>query len=401
MLDISDVFALLKDEIAPIHLEKDSRALQDSVGYILAENIYATIDLPPFDNSAMDGYAVLNKDIDPDKNTVLPCQEYIPAGDLRENILEAGKCCRIFTGAPVPQNCDRVIPQEETQQDPAGNIIFAPSPFRDHIRTKGGDIKEAELALAKGTQIKITHLPLLASLGLSEIEVKRPLKIALLISGDELVTVGKPLRYGEIYNSNGVFLPVLLQNIVPCFISTCQLKDDYKQTKAVVAKLSEECDFIISSGGVSVGDEDHLGKVFAELGELKINKIAFKPGKPFTFATFPSCYAIGLPGNPYSAFVCTTIFVRYILLQSYGCDFSPAHELMFKVKSNFEHKGSGRIEMLKVQYNNGALNKMPQQGSGHVQDIANASGLAMIPQHTEIKVGDDVYYLPLESLYKI
>ena len=280
--------------------------LADTLGYALAEDIFSPLNVPPFNNSAMDGYALLQSDLSEcttAKNITLKQVGTAFAGVPYEGEIPVGCCIRIMTGAVMPESVDTVVMQEAVSaQD--GLITFSSNPRSgDNVRLAGEDLKIGQKVLTKGHQLTPRDIPLLASLGLNEISVFRQLKVAVLSSGDELKSLGEPLNKGDIYDSNRYSMIALLSRLNAKVIDFGIVKDDKNALREAFTKADEVADVVISSGGVSVGEADFIKEILAELGSISFWKIAIKPGKPFAFGHLPHSVFFGLPGNPVSALV--------------------------------------------------------------------------------------------------
>ncbi len=371
--------------------ERESLPLDTALGCILAEDIHAPIDVPPQDNSAMDGYAVSVADVRASKR--LPVSQRIAAGVSPAPLL-AGTTARIFTGAPIPVGADAVVMQENTCAHEHDIEFLEAVEVGDHIRPAGQDLRKGSLALSAGTRLEGRHLGLAASLGIAELPCIRPLRIALFSTGDELRAPGTALDAGQIYDSNRIMLQGLCQPL-GCEIHISEwLPDQPEQIRASFTKAAAECDLILSSGGVSVGEEDHVKAVIAELGTLDMWKIAIKPGKPLALGRIEQCRFIGLPGNPVSSFVTFQLFVRPYIERAQGAASTALNWVT--VQAGFSTRQAGtRDEFLRVQLNNGVATVHPNQSSGVLSSVTWADALARIPAGTVVAEGDDIPILSL------
>ncbi|OUR65158.1 molybdopterin molybdenumtransferase MoeA, partial [Marinomonas sp. 42_23_T18] len=258
-------------------VKEDTIALNKSLGRVLAQDIYASIDIPPAANSAMDGYVMRFDDWQ--ANKVFPISQRIPAGVAPEQLQE-NTVARIFTGAEIPANADLVIMQENAITHDEG-VSFTQVPKQnDNIRPQGQDVLKDSRVLEKGLRLDAQHLGIIASLGINQIAVFDKLKVGVLTTGDELITAGNTLNKGQIFNSNGPMLQALVEKLGHEVASYQHASDNHQETESILAKMSSCCDIILSSGGVSVGEEDHVKNVIEANGELLLWKIAIKPGKP-------------------------------------------------------------------------------------------------------------------------
>ena len=370
----------------------------DAVNRVLAEDLCSSIDVPGFDNSAMDGYAVHSEDCVVAGN-VLQVNQRIAAGQVGEKMLP-GIAARIFTGAPIPAGADAVVMQEMCQQVEDKVLINAIVKAGSNVRRAGEDIKSGSLVLSAGKRLRPQEMGLLASVGLAELKVKRKLKVATFFTGDEIVLPGQVLCPGQIYNSNRYTLHGLLQAMDCEIIDLGIVPDTLKDTVQVLAQAAANADLVITSGGVSVGEEDYVRNALQQLGELSMWRIAMKPGKPVVFGKVNDARFFGLPGNPVSVFVTFLIFVRAAILKMQGVtDCLPKR---FLVKADFDWPKVQRQEYLRVRINtteNQLVAKLySHQGSGVLSSVSWADGLVEVPVGVETKKGDPVNFLAFEGL---
>lgn len=374
--------------------------LLDLGGRVLLQDQTAAVDVPPWDNSAMDGYALQTQDLA--TSATLPVSQVIPAG-LYPQPLQKCTVARIFTGAPVPAGADAVEMQENTCNE-AGNITFLqPVKTGANIRKRGEDIALGAVVVKAGTVLKPAHSGLLASVGIRQVPVSKPLRVAVLSTGDELAEPGEILKEGQIYNSNRYLLITLLRELGCDVIDAGRIGDDRELTQQTLARWAKDVDVMVSSGGVSVGEEDHVKAAVESIGELGLWKIAVKPGKPLAFGHIGACTFFGLPGNPVSAFVTFILFVRPYVLKAQGAtelqpqridaiagfDWPP-------VKPGKERKPVTREEYLRVrlQADGKTLELFPNQSSGALSSVVWANGLAIAPVGALISRGDRVKFIP-------
>ena len=370
----------------------------EALNRVLAEDLFSTIDVPGYDNSAMDGYAVHSEDCQ-SPGCMLPVTQRIPAGQVG-SALEAGSAARIFTGAPVPEGADAVVMQEMCVQE--GNNVTLNTIIKagSNVRRAGEDIARGEAVLHAGKRLRAQELGLLASVGLAEFKVKRRLKVATFFTGDEIVTPGQPLAPGQIYNSNRYTLRGLLQTMDCEVIDLGIVPDTLEATVDVLKRAAKGADLVITSGGVSVGEEDYVRIALEELGELSMWRIAMKPGKPVAFGKVGDALFMGLPGNPVSVFVTFLLFARALILKLQGAD-----EYLVKpvsVIADFDWQKVKRQEYLRVRLmhkDNRAMAQLyPHQGSGVLSSASWADGLVEVKMGKDIKKGEIVNYLPFEGL---
>ena len=364
--------------------------LANLAGRILAEDQVAGVDVPPADNSAMDGYALRLVD----QGRALKISQRIAAGHAPQP-LAAGSCARIFTGGEIPPGADGVVMQEKVSLDDQGRAVMPEGlEAGQNIRPRGQDIQAGQLLLQKGTQLDYRHLGLLASVGLAEAAVLRRPRVALLATGDELVSPGQPLKPGQIYNSNRPLLTGLLHELGAEVIDLGPIADTREATEAALRQAAEQADLILSTGGVSVGEEDHIKPAVENLGELYLWRLAMKPGKPVAFGKLGKAAFLGLPGNPVSMFVGSQIFLRPLLARLAGNreDWQPR---WLRGQAHFSAKTQVRQEYLRVRAesnSNGGwqLASHANQNSGVLSSVVWANALALVPPETEIQPGDEV-----------
>jgi len=379
--------------------ETESVPLADALGRVLAMEVVAAVNVPPLDNSAMDGYAVRANDIEPGKR--IPVSQRIPAGSVGKT-LETGTCARIFTGAPIPPGADAVIMQENARDQVNNAVSFESVPRAgDNIRSAGEDIRTGDVILEPGQRIEPQHLGLAASVGLAELSVFRRLKVATFFTGDEIVEPGQPLGDGEIYNSNQYHLNALIQTFGCDVVNLGIVEDRLDATRATILEAARSADLIVTSGGVSVGEEDHVRIAIEELGSISMWRLKIKPGKPLVLGHVEETPIIGLPGNPVSAFVTCLLFVRPFLLKMQGLkEVLPSS---YPVTAHFDWTRPGiRREFLRARVHNEEEEAVaeihPRQGSGVLSSTCWANGLVVIPEETTVKKGDRVQFIPFREL---
>lgn len=374
--------------------------LEEALGRVLAQDQLSSIEVPAFNNSAMDGYGVKLESL---ANTnKLKISQRIIAGDPADIPLIEGTCCRIFTGAPVPANCDAVIMQEQCELSGEAGEQFVTFPenvkLEQNIRPKGQDIATGSIVLEKGKTIRAQELGLLASVGIKQIPVYKPLTIAVISTGNEIIAPGKPIKAGQIYNSNHYTLIGLLKAQGFAIYDCGTIIDEAKLIEEALLEAAENADCIITSGGVSVGEEDYVKDIVEKLGRLDLWKMAIKPGKPFAFGYVNETPFIGLPGNPSAVFVTYNIVAKPFLVASQGAVNVQPHSA--QLPADFEIKKTAIREQylyVKAEPNSSGklcLSLYPNQSSGVLSSSSWASGLAKIPVDTKVKKGDWVEYIP-------
>ena len=389
--------------------ETESIPMQATLGRVLAENVNSLVDVPPLDNTSMDGYAVRAADIQ-NPGSILKIAQRIPAGSVGTT-LEPGTAARIFTGAPVPLGADAVVMQEDCAipEGSADHVQVNIAPVLGQwIRRRGEDLTAGKTALTAGTFLRPQELGVAASAGLTHLSVKRRVKVAAFFTGDELSLPGEPLKPGGIYNSNRDTLLACLKSLGCDATDLGIVPDRLEATKAALRKASKDHDLIITSGGVSVGEEDHIKPAVTAEGRLDLWQIAIKPGKPLAFGAVRKsdkpedgeAWFIGLPGNPVSSFVTFLLFVRPFILKLQGRSSSPPQS--YSMRADFDWlKADRRNEFLRVKLNsNGGLDLFPNQSSGVLTSASWGDGLVDCPPNHSIKAGDQVKYIPFDALLK-
>ncbi|MDT3231839.1 molybdopterin molybdotransferase MoeA [Pseudomonas sp. rhizo25] len=379
-------------QAAPIS-EQQALPLAECDGRVLAQNLISTLDLPPWPNSAMDGYAVRLADW---TGEPLVVSQRIFAGNAPEP-LAPGTCARIFTGAPVPQGADCVQMQENAVVHADQRVSFTEQmQAGDNIRPQGQETTVGECVLTAGTRLGPIELGLAASLGRDRLDVVRRVRVAVLSTGDELIEPGLPLGPGQIYNSNRRVLCSWLIRMGCEVIDAGILPDDLEQTRTRLAGLGG-VDLILSTGGVSVGEADFLGIALREDGELALWKLAIKPGKPLTFGHFRGVPVIGLPGNPASTLVTFALLARPYLLRRQGV--TQVEPLRFEVPAGFNWpKPGNRREYLRGRIEQGKAVIYHNQSSGVLRSAAWAEGFVEVMEGTTLDIGDQVNFIPLSEV---
>ncbi len=368
--------------------------LKDALGRVLAEAVRSPVDVPPADNSAMDGYALCMTDLS-GENAVLPLSARIQAG-LAPEPLKRGTAARIFTGAVLPDGADTVVMQENCREDDGRVVIEKPPKPGSNIRRAGEDIARDALVFSAGNRLQPQHLGLLASIGLAQVPVKARLRVQVLSTGDELVEPGQPLEAGQIYNSNDTVLVGLLSHMGCELLPVLHVPDTLELTCQALGNARARADLVLTSGGVSVGEADYVKPAVETMGRLDLWKINIKPGKPVAFGDLGAVPFLGLPGNPVSVFVTYCLFAAPLIrrLQGRGeCFPSP-----IPLPVDFEVPAAKREEYLRVRIRQGKLERYPQQGSGVMSSVAWADGLARIPAETAVIKGQSVDYFSFEAL---
>ena len=402
MLSVNEALRFLLDAVRPIAAFETIPTLSAN-GRVLAASQTSQIDVPPMDNTQMDGYAVHAADC-ANAAVRLHVAQRIPAGVVGQP-LQPGTAARIFTGALIPEGADAVVMQEQCSVD-GGDVVIAHSPAAgEWIRRRGEDIQAGSMILAAGTRLRAQELGLAASVGLAVLPVIRKVNVAVFFTGDELAMPGEALKPGAIYNSNKFLLRGLLENLGCTITDYGIVPDTLAATRDTLRAAAQKHDLIITSGGVSVGEEDHIKPAVEAEGRLNMWQIAVKPGKPLAFGEIDraddvegAAYFLGLPGNPVSSFVTFLLFVRPFILRLQGVDnMSP---LSYTMRANFSWtKPDRRNEFLRARLDtDGGLALFANQGSGVLTSTVWGDGLIDNPAGQAIAPGDLVRFIPFSEL---
>lgn len=407
LLSLDEALARLLSAVQPLG-ETETLSTFDALGRVLATEVRSQLDVPPHDNSAMDGYALRVADLS-GPGTVLPVSQRIPAGSLPQP-LQPGTAARIFTGAFVPEGADAVLMQEQCEAlDGAVRILGAVSPGLA-IRRRGEDLRVGQPVLAAGTRLHAGSLGLAATAGAAQLCVARKPRVALFSTGDELALPGQPLKPGQIYNANRSTLHALLLGL-GCEVRDLGIvPDSLAATRAALREAADGqhdggqgVDLILSSGGVSVGEEDHLKPALQAEGRLDLWQLAIKPGKPLAFGEVRraqgSTWFVGLPGNPVSSFVTFLLFVRPLLLRLQGASELQPRGLQLPAAFRWT-RADARREFLRARIDEqGALVLFGNQSSGVLSSAAWADGLIDLPPGSTVEPGQLLRFLPFNELF--
>lgn len=384
-------------ERLPAPLATEAVPLGAASGRILAHMLYAPSDMPAWDNSAMDGYALRFADWRPGIGLSLGGR--IAAGQVGGH-LEAGQAVRIFTGAPLPDGADTVVAQEDCRVE-AGLLLIDELAPGSHVRRRGEESREGDLLIASGTLLRPSEIGLLASRGIGALEVFRRLRVALLSTGDELREPGEPLAPGQIHNANRPMLKALLEGWGCNVIDGGTLPDRHDVTREHLHELAGRADVLITSGGVSVGEEDHIRNVVKELGSLHLWRLAIQPGKPLAFGEVRGTPWIGLPGNPVASLVTALVVARPWLWRAMGRSQRPPQPIVLPSGFGWS-KPRVRAQFLRACLACGPDGSLAvlhaQQGSAQLAALSWAEGLVEIEADRSFEVGAPVRYWPLAEL---
>ena len=389
----------LLTKVKPIQ-EVETISIVDALGRVLAEPVVSPVNVPPHDNSMMDGYALHSYDLE--HNDSFEISQRVPAGTTPE-ALKTGTAARIFTGAPIPEGANLVVMQEETEELQNGKIkITAKSTVKgQNIRVIGEDIKQDSTILKVGHKLRSQDLGLISSVGQAEVTVYKQLTIATFTSGDELLEPGDSPEAGKIFNANRYVLIGLFAKLGFKLIDLGRVEDTLEATVEVMKKAAEMADVVISTGGVSVGEEDHIKPAIEQLGSLGMWKVKMKPGKPIAYGNIQGTPFIGLPGNPVSVFATFKLFARPYLLKMQGATEIKAKPIW--LEADFDWLKSGfRREFARARLVNknqtSVVQIYPNQGSGVLTSTVWADAFVVIPEDTKIHKGDKVAFYPFNPV---
>jgi molybdopterin molybdotransferase len=393
LLSVDEALAQMLARAKPV-AEIEEVPTLEATGRVLARAQRSTMNVPPLDNSAMDGYAVRVAD-----GTKLKVAQRIMAGSVGEP-LAPGTAARIFTGAPIPAGADAVVMQEYCTVEGDRLTINRPPQPGQWVRRVASDIAKGAEILTPGKRLAPQDTGLAASVGIGTLPVYRRLRLGLFFTGDELVMPGEPLAPGRIYNSNRFTLRGLAETF------DCELRDygivpdTLEATREVLRRAAGECDLVVTSGGVSVGDADYVKPAVEAEGQLLMWRIAMKPGRPLAFGNVGQSFFIGLPGNPVSSFVTFLIFVRPFILKAQGITDIAPHTIAARADFDWPEPDTRR-EFLRARWNgNAGLDLYPTQDSAVLTSTAWADGLIDNPAEQAIRKGDIVQFLPYSELYR-
>jgi molybdopterin molybdotransferase len=401
LLTVAAALAEIEARISPV-VGTETVPLAAAVGRILARDVIATMNLPPHANSAVDGYAVAHADLMPDQETMLPVTGRAAAGHPLGRPVRRGEAIRIFTGAPMPDGADTVMMQEDCAVEDERVRLRPGIKKGANRRHAGEDIAKDETALSAGLRLRAPDLGLAAALGYREVCAFRPLRVALMSTGDEIRDPGAPLPPGAIYDANRIMLAALLTGL-GCVVSDFGIRPDREAALAdTLAAASAEHDLIVTSGGVSTGEEDHVKSAIERLGSLHFWRLAIRPGRPVALGQVAGVPLIGLPGNPVAVIVTFVVLARRLVLQLAGA--APSPPRLFSVRAGFAcRKKLGRREYLRASLKREGdavvAVKYPSDGAGILSSIVRSDGLVILDEAaSELAIGSMVDFLPFSEV---
>jgi molybdopterin molybdotransferase len=402
LMTAAEALALITSVARPV-TEPEDVMLAQAPGRILARDVVATMDVPPHDNAAVDGYAVFHADLDPEQETILPVTGRVPAGYALGREARHGEAIRIFTGAPMPEGLDTVMMQEDTSEADGKVTLRSGIKKGANRRNAGEDITSGATILKAGRRLKPQDIGLAASVGVASLSCYQPLRVALFSTGDEVTEPGGPLKPGAIYDANRYAVMGLLRALGCAVTDMGILADEGPATRKAIADAAANHHALLTSGGVSVGDEDHVRQTIMEQGTLHAWYMAIKPGRPLMLGQMGQATFIGLPGNPAAAMVTFLRFARPLLLGLSGA--TEAGPLLFRVRAAFDRrKKAERREYVRVYLRPGTdgvleAHAFEREGAGLLSSLVETDGLAELPEDmTRLEKGAMIDVLPFSEV---
>ncbi len=402
LLPIADMEKLIVDRVQPV-TETQSVALNGARGRVLAGAVIAPIDLPPFDNSAVDGYAVRHRDLDPIGETRLAISGRLTAGSAATAPIAAGEAIRIFTGAPTPVGADTVFMQEDVRLDGQTVIVPAGLKLGANRRLAGEDVRRGAIVLPTGRRLSAADVALAAAIGLTRLDVRRRVRVALFSTGNEIVEPGAARPDAALYDANRYLLTGMLERLGAMVTDLGILRDDPAALARAISAAASGHDLVLTSGGVSTGEADHVRDAIEQTGRLVFWRVAIKPGRPVAMGVVGGAAFMGLPGNPVAAFVTFACVVRPLLLRLAGAAPEPLTALPVRLAFAYKKK-KGRREYVRVALRPAADGtveavKHPQEGAGVITSLTETDGLAELAEDaTTVERGSTVGFLSYAAL---
>ncbi len=403
LLPVAEAERLIIERVAPVG-EYETVTLREAGGRVLAEDVIAPVNVPPFDNSAVDGYAVRAANLDAKGETRLTIVDRVAAGHDATHALDAGEAIRIFTGAPMPDGADTVFMQEDCRVENGAVVVPPGLKLGANRRLAGEDMRAGAVALPAGRRLAVQHVALAAALGLTALKVRRRVRVALFSTGDEIVEPGTQLPRAALYDSNRYLLAGLIARLGAAVTDLGILSDDPQQLARAIAKAAEDHDLVLTSGGVSTGEADYVRGAIESVGRIVFWRIAIKPGRPVAMGVIPATKRgegaafVGLPGNPVAVFVTFVRVVRPLLLRLAGA--LPEPLIAMPARAAFAYKKrKGRREYVRVALRpaaDGAIEafKHPQDGAGVITSLTETDGLAELTEDvTNVEPGATIGFL--------
>jgi molybdopterin molybdotransferase len=406
LLPVEEAERIIRARVAPV-AEVETGSLQSAHGRVLAHDVLAPIDLPPFDNSAVDGYAVRHADLDGKAETRLAVVERVTAGRVAARALPAGAAIRIFTGAPMPAGADTVFMQEDVRREGDAVVVPAGLARGANRRLAGEDVRAGSVALAAGRRLAAQHVALAAAIGVTALDVFRRVRVAVFSTGDEIVEPGRARPAAALFDANRYLLIALIDRLGGVATDLGIVPDDPDHLARAIAAAAVEHDLVVTSGGVSTGEADHVRHAVEAVGRLVFWRVAIKPGRPVAMGVIPGARGgaafVGLPGNPAAVYVTFARIVRPLLLQLAGAEAAPLVPL--PVRSAFAYrKRAGRREYVRVKLARAADGtveaiKHAQEGAGIITSLTETDGLVELPEDvTTVAPGTTVGFLSYAAL---
>lgn len=397
-----EALALLAERLAPI-AGSEEVPLGQAHRRVAAASVVAPRNVPAFDNAAVDGYAVRFADLRADEVIALPVGARIAAGDTRRSTLAAGACARIFTGAVMPDGADTVVMQEDVEAE--GDVARIPAGAKQgaNVRLAGEDVAAGAQVIGPGERLRPQEIATLASLGCGSVQCYERLKVALVSSGDEIVRPGATLKEGQVYDSNHFLLRALLDTVNAQVTDCGVLADDRDTVRAALLDAAATHHVVLTTGGASRGEEDHMVETVHEYGTLHAWQLAVKPGRPLAFATLKDAVFLGLPGNPVAAMVCFLLYAQPLFALLQGANWRPPERVVLPAGFSVAKKKPDRREFLRGWIEPGpdgarTLKRYPRDGSGLISSLRAADGLIEIEESvTSVAEGDPLNFIPFHG----
>jgi molybdopterin molybdotransferase len=402
LLPLADMEGLIAERVVPIS-ETETVKVRDARGRVLAGDVIAPLNLPPFDNSAVDGYAIRHGDLATQGDTRLAVTGRVTAGSAASDPIPPGQAVRIFTGAPMPQGADTVIMQEDTRVEGGTVIVPAGLKVGANRRLAGEDVRKGFVVLRAGRRLAAQDVALAAAIGLTELTVRRRVRVALFSTGDEIVEPGTARPDSALYDANRYLLAGMLERLGAEATDLGILKDDRAALAGAITAAARAHDLVLTSGGVSTGEADHVRDAVEDVGRLVFWRVAIKPGRPVAMGVVGGAAFVGLPGNPVAVFVTFARVVRPLLLRLAGALPEPLMPLPVRVQFSYKKK-KGRREYVRVALRSGADGtveaiKHPQEGAGIITSLTETDGLAELSEDTtKLEPGATVGFLSYATL---